>query len=30
MTAIRTNFLADLYVALGDHDGKGGWTLRAY
>jgi cytochrome c-type biogenesis protein CcmF len=30
MTAIHTNLLADLYVALGDGDGKGGWTLRAY
>jgi cytochrome c-type biogenesis protein CcmF len=30
MTAIHTNLLADLYVALGDSDGKGGWTLRAY
>jgi cytochrome c-type biogenesis protein CcmF len=29
-TAIRTNFLADLYLALGDSDGKGGWTVRAY
>jgi cytochrome c-type biogenesis protein CcmF len=29
-TAIRTNFLADLYVALGDGDGAGSWTLRAY
>jgi cytochrome c-type biogenesis protein CcmF len=30
MTAIHTNMLADLYVALGDSDGKGGWTVRAY
>ncbi len=30
VTAIRTNLLADLYLALGDSDGKGGWTLRAY
>jgi cytochrome c-type biogenesis protein CcmF len=30
MTAIHTNLLADLYVALGDSDGKGGWTVRAY
>jgi cytochrome c-type biogenesis protein CcmF len=30
LTAIHTNFLADLYVALGDSDGKGGWTVRAY
>ena len=29
-TAIRTNLLADLYVALGDPDKAGGWTLRAY
>jgi cytochrome c-type biogenesis protein CcmF len=29
-TAIRTNFLADLYVALGEPDRDGGWTLRAY
>jgi cytochrome c-type biogenesis protein CcmF len=29
-TAIRTNFLRDLYVALGDPDKGGGWTLRAY
>ena len=29
-TAIRTNFLADLYVALGDRDATGNWTLRAY
>jgi len=29
-TAIRTNFLADLYVALGDGDAAGNWTLRAY
>ena len=30
LTAIRTNFLADLYVALGDPDSKGGSTIRAY
>jgi cytochrome c-type biogenesis protein CcmF len=30
VTAIRTNLLADFYVALGDVDGKGGWTLRAW
>jgi cytochrome c-type biogenesis protein CcmF len=30
MTAIHTNLLADLYVALGDGDGNGGWTVRAY
>jgi cytochrome c-type biogenesis protein CcmF len=29
-TAIRTNLLADLYVALGDGDAEGNWTLRAY
>ena len=29
-TAIHTNLLADLYVALGESDGKGGWTVRAY
>jgi cytochrome c-type biogenesis protein CcmF len=29
-TSIRTNLLADLYVALGDPDGTGGWTIRAY
>ena len=29
-TAIRTTLLADLYVALGDDDGKGGATIRAY
>jgi cytochrome c-type biogenesis protein CcmF len=29
-TAIRTNLLADLYVALGDADSDGHWTLRAY
>lgn len=29
-TAIRSNLLADLYVALGDPDGAGGWTVRAY
>ena len=30
LTAIRTNFLADLYVALGDPDDSGGSTVRAY
>ena len=30
MTAIRTNLLADLYVALGERDNHGGWTIRAY
>jgi cytochrome c-type biogenesis protein CcmF len=29
-TAIRTNFLADLYVALGDSDTAGDWTIRVY
>ncbi|HUZ75776.1 MAG TPA: heme lyase CcmF/NrfE family subunit [Stellaceae bacterium] len=29
-TAIHTNFLADFYLALGDPDGKGAWTVRAY
>jgi cytochrome c-type biogenesis protein CcmF len=29
-TAIRTNPLADLYIALGDPHEGGGWTLRAY
>ncbi len=29
-TAIHTNFVADFYLALGDPDGKGGWTVRAY
>jgi len=29
-TAIRTNLLADLYVAVGDPDPSGGWTIRAY
>ncbi len=29
-TAIRTNLLADLYVAIGDPDPGGGWTIRAY
>jgi cytochrome c-type biogenesis protein CcmF len=30
VTSIHTTLLADLYVALGQDDGKGGWTLRAY
>jgi cytochrome c-type biogenesis protein CcmF len=30
MTAIRSNLLADLYVALGDRDENGAWTIRAY
>jgi cytochrome c-type biogenesis protein CcmF len=29
-TAIATNGLGDLYLALGDADGQGGWVLRAY
>jgi cytochrome c-type biogenesis protein CcmF len=29
-TAIRTNLLSDLYVAMGDPDSKGGWTIRVY
>ena len=29
-TAIRSSLLADLYLALGEADGKGGWTVRAY
>ena len=29
-TAIRTNLLADLYVALGDQDDTGHYTIRAY
>jgi cytochrome c-type biogenesis protein CcmF len=29
-TAIASNGLADLYLALGDPDGEGGWVLRAY
>jgi cytochrome c-type biogenesis protein CcmF len=28
--AIHTTGLADLYVALGDPDGKGGWTVRIF
>jgi cytochrome c-type biogenesis protein CcmF len=28
--AIRTNFLADIYVALGEPDGNGGHVLRLY
>jgi cytochrome c-type biogenesis protein CcmF len=30
VTAIRSNLLADLYVALGDADESGGSTVRAY
>ncbi|MEI7712076.1 MAG: heme lyase CcmF/NrfE family subunit [Rhodospirillales bacterium] len=29
-TAIRTNGIADLYLALGDADTAGNWTVRAY
>jgi cytochrome c-type biogenesis protein CcmF len=29
-TSIRTNLVADLYVALGDADTKGDWTVRVY
>ena len=29
-TSIATNGFGDLYLALGDPDGKGGWVLRAY
>jgi len=29
-TAIRTNLLSDLYLALGDSDAAGSWTVRAY
>jgi cytochrome c-type biogenesis protein CcmF len=29
-TAIRTNLLSDLYIALGEGDQSGNWTLRAY
>ncbi len=29
-TSIRTDGFADLYAALGDPDGKGGWTVRLY
>jgi len=28
--AIHTTWLADLYVALGDPDGSGGWSTRIY
>lgn len=28
--AIHTNGLRDLYMAVGDSDGKGGWTVRIY
>jgi len=29
-SSIHTDLLADLYVVLGDPDGKGGWTVRIY
>ena len=29
-TAISTNLLADLYLALGEADAEGNWTVRAY
>ncbi|MBI3513317.1 MAG: heme lyase CcmF/NrfE family subunit, partial [Proteobacteria bacterium] len=29
-TAIRTTGFADLYLALGDSDGRGGWGVRVY
>ena len=29
-TAIRTNLMSDFYVALGEADGAGAWTIRAY
>jgi len=29
-TSIRTNLLADLYVALGEADAQGDWTVRVY
>ena len=29
-TAIRTNLVSDLYVALGDSDTAGDWTVRVY
>jgi cytochrome c-type biogenesis protein CcmF len=29
-TAIRTNLLSDLYIALGEGDQSGNWTMRAY
>ncbi len=29
-TSISTNGFGDLYLALGDPDGKGGWVVRAY
>jgi cytochrome c-type biogenesis protein CcmF len=29
-TSISTNGFGELYLALGEGDGKGGWVLRAY
>jgi cytochrome c-type biogenesis protein CcmF len=29
-TAIHTNLLANFYVAIGDQDAQGAWTIRAY
>jgi cytochrome c-type biogenesis protein CcmF len=29
-TAIRTTIVADLYLAMGNADGHGNWTVRAY
>jgi cytochrome c-type biogenesis protein CcmF len=29
-TAIRSNLLSDLYIALGEGDQSGNWTMRAY
>ena len=28
--AIRTNGFSDLYIVIGDDNGQGAWTLRAY
>ena len=30
MTAIRSNGLVDLYLAMGEPDASGAWTIRAY
>jgi cytochrome c-type biogenesis protein CcmF len=30
MTAIRSGIGSDLYLALGDPNEQGGWTIRAY
>ena len=29
-TAIRTNFISNTYIALGEPDSQGGWTVRLY